>query len=73
MELVFISKKVLFILNKVSLTLKKVLHFNISNDYQKESIIVNRKFYSFKRKYFNKKVLNLENESSILARNFHNQ
>lgn len=45
MKLVFISKKVSFILNKVSLTLKKVLHFNISNDYQKESIIVNRKFY----------------------------
>ena len=45
MKLVFISKKVLFILNKVSLTLKKVLHFNISNVYQKESIIVNRTFY----------------------------
>ena len=45
MKLVFISKKVLFILNKVLHTLKKVLHFSISNDYQKESIIVNRKFY----------------------------
>ena len=36
MKLVFISKKVLFILNKVSLTLKKVLHFNISNDIKKK-------------------------------------
>ena len=45
MELVFISKKVLFILKKVSHILKKVLLFNISNSYQKESIIVNRKFY----------------------------
>ena len=45
MKLVFVSKKVLFILNKVLHALKKVLHFSISNDYQKESIIVNRKFY----------------------------
>lgn len=44
MKFVFISKKVLSILKKVSLILEKVLHLNISNTYQKESIIVNRKF-----------------------------
>ena len=55
MKVPLIEKKVLHFKIKVLFIRKKVLLFKGSNKDLRESITLNRKFYLFKRKFYNKR------------------
>ena len=55
MKVPLIEKKVLHFKIKVLFIWKKVLLFKGSNKDLRESITLNRKFYLFKRKFYNKR------------------
>ena len=55
MKVPLIEKKVLRFKIKVLFIRKKVLLFKGSNKDLRESITLNRKFYLFKRKFYNKR------------------
>ena len=55
MKVPLIEKKVLHFKIKILFIRKKVLLFKGSNKDLRESITLNRKFYLFKRKFYNKR------------------